>query len=117
MTTDERFARLEASHVQLMTDHEVFLHEQEKAWERNRAAWERHEKWLAAYEAQREKDRADARELDARISRLVSVAASCSGSCRNERGVSVPVVRPGVCGAARPRSRRRSRGARKKGFL
>jgi hypothetical protein len=72
----ERLAALEASHVKLMTEHEVEVRKNDKAWRR-------HRKWLKEYEAQRaaadaryERDRLEAiergRELDKRIADLVS---------------------------------------------
>jgi hypothetical protein len=68
----ERLDRLDASHVKLMTDHELFVQAQERAWER-------HEKWLAeqerawerqnlAWQEQKERDKI----LDKRIGDLVS---------------------------------------------
>jgi hypothetical protein len=73
---NERFEALEASHVKLMTEHEV-------AVRANNRSWRRHRKWLKEYEAQREKDRLArerdrleaverGRELDKRIADLVS---------------------------------------------
>jgi hypothetical protein len=55
----ERLARLEASHVKLMTDHEVawarhekFVAQQDREWERQKELWKQnelaHERFLAA---------------------------------------------------------------------
>jgi hypothetical protein len=55
-----------------MTDHEVFLREQEQAWERNRQAWAEHEAFVRKYDAQCAQDRQDRKALDARIEKLVS---------------------------------------------
>jgi len=78
----ERFDRLEASHVKLMTDHEVFVAEQEKAWARHEKfaaeqekAWARHEKFMAAQEKR-------GAALDARIEKLVSGIGAYMRSAR-----------------------------------
>jgi hypothetical protein len=55
-----------------MTDHEVFLREQERAWERNQRSWDEHADWLRKYDARCEKDRQDRVDLDKRIADLVS---------------------------------------------
>lgn len=68
----ERFERLEASHVKLMTEHELAVQENDKAWERNQKSWDRHEKWLQEYDTRCERDRVARVELDERISELVS---------------------------------------------
>jgi len=76
MDFEETLRALEASHVKLMTDHELEVRKNERAWRR-------HRKWLKEYEAQRaidearyQRDRQEAtergRELDKRISELVS---------------------------------------------
>jgi hypothetical protein len=67
-----RLEKLEASHIKLMTEHEVFLAEQERAWQRNDREWARHQEWLTRFEKQREQDRERNVELDKRISDLVS---------------------------------------------
>jgi hypothetical protein len=66
-----RLEKLEASHIKLMTEHEVFLAEQERAWQRNDREWARHQEWLTRFEKQREQDRERNVELDKRISDLV----------------------------------------------
>jgi len=70
--SESRLDRLEASHIKLMTDHEVFwAHHQEFVAQQERA-WARHDAWVAeqelAWERQKERDAA----LDARIEKLVS---------------------------------------------
>jgi hypothetical protein len=71
MSMTERIQALEASHIRLMTDHEVFLKEQEAAWRKHEAfvakqdlEWERdRERWKEARER--------GRELDERISKMI----------------------------------------------
>ena len=72
MTTSERLDRLQASHLQLMTEHEVLFREYE-------VFIAEHKEWLRAYDARCERDREDRREmgkeldnLGKRISDLVS---------------------------------------------
>jgi hypothetical protein len=65
MTTSERLARLEASHVQLMTDHEVLFREYE-------VFIAEHKEWLRGYDLRCEKDREDRKDLDGRIAKLIS---------------------------------------------
>jgi hypothetical protein len=76
MSFKERLEQLEASHIKLMTDHELFVKEQEAAWEKNRENWERHDRWQEAFDAQRAEDRKEEKrrgeELDKRIAKLVS---------------------------------------------
>jgi hypothetical protein len=57
--------RLEASHVKLMTEHEVLFHEYELFIAEDK-------QWRLAYDARCERDRRDRKELDKRISDLVS---------------------------------------------
>jgi transposase-like protein len=65
----EELERLHASHVRLMTDHELET-------KKNDRSWKRHRRWLRTYEAQREADRlAEVKrsvEIDDRITRLIS---------------------------------------------
>jgi hypothetical protein len=68
----EQLKALEASHVQLMTQHKVFVREQEKSWDENRAAWAEHRAWLKEYDARCAQDRIDRLALDKRIADLVS---------------------------------------------
>ena len=77
----ERLDRVEASHVKLMTYHEVFVREQEKAWQREDKAWRRLRK------RERERDEAYDRRfkemgeaLDARIARLVTAIGTFVGA-------------------------------------
>jgi uncharacterized protein (DUF3084 family) len=72
MSLAERLDRLEASHVQLMTDHEVFMKEHEAFVAQNEREWARHKEWLRDYDERCERDRQDRKELDKRISDLVS---------------------------------------------
>ncbi len=68
----ERLNALDASHVRLMTEHEVFVREQEKSWEENRKAWAEHRAWLKEYDARCAQDRLDRVALFKRIEDLVS---------------------------------------------
>ena len=43
----ERLERVEASHVKLMTDHEVFVKEQERDWRQQRKRWRKAEQRAA----------------------------------------------------------------------
>jgi hypothetical protein len=68
----DRLERVEASHVKLMTDHEVFMQDQHRSWER-------HQQWITEQERRGEAldkrlDRMEAHEerIDARIDKLVS---------------------------------------------
>lgn len=72
MTLSERLDRLEASHVQLMTEHEVAWAQHEKFVEQQDREWERQQKRWQQYEIDRAADRARGAELDRRISDLVS---------------------------------------------
>jgi hypothetical protein len=54
-----------------MTEHELFVKEQERAWERNQQSWDRHADWLRQYEAQRQEERERGAKLDERIDKLV----------------------------------------------
>jgi hypothetical protein len=72
MTMSERLDRLEASHVRLMTEHEVawakheaFVAQQDLEWERQQQRWQR-------YDADRAAERERAADLDRRIANLVS---------------------------------------------
>jgi hypothetical protein len=68
----ERLDRLDASHVKLMTDFEVFVAEHEKFVLEQERAWERHEKWAVEQERYREEQKDRDRVLDKRIAELVS---------------------------------------------
>ena len=61
-----------ASHVKLMTDHELFVKEQDRAWERHERFVAEHERFVAeqdrAWERQKERDAL----INARIDKLVS---------------------------------------------
>jgi hypothetical protein len=83
LTFSERLRALEASHIRLMTDHEVFLTEQERAWERNQRSWDEHADWLRKYDARCEKDRQDRVALFERIDNLVN---GIGASMRRESG-------------------------------
>jgi hypothetical protein len=68
----EQLERVQASHVKLMTDHEVawakhekFVEEQDREWERQKERWRE-------YDLQRQEDRERGAELDDRIAKLVS---------------------------------------------
>ena len=65
MSTSERLDRLEASHVRLMTEHEILFREYE-------VFIGKHQEWLREYDARCERDREDRKDLDRRISELVS---------------------------------------------
>ncbi len=72
MTTEERFQRLEESHVRLMTQHEVFVQEQERSWQEHKEFVKEQDAWKRDYDARCESDRRERRELDKRIADLVS---------------------------------------------
>lgn len=61
----ERFDRLEKSHVQLMTEHELWVAENEKSWDEQRNKWAEHLAWKI------EADRKFA-EQGERVDRLIS---------------------------------------------
>jgi len=70
--SEDRLDRLEASHVRLMTEHELFMKrheafvaEQDREWERQKERWREYDAW-------REQDRARGAALDERIDKLVS---------------------------------------------
>ena len=73
---EQSLKRLEASHVQLMTDHEIAWKEHLEFVEQQDEAWARHKEWLKKYEEQQEVEREIARrrgeDLDQRIADLVS---------------------------------------------
>ena len=69
----ETLQAVTASHVKLMTDHALFVKEQERAWERH-ASWvreqdERHAAWVREQDVQ---SKARGERLDERIAELVS---------------------------------------------
>lgn len=74
--TQEEFDRLTASHVKLMTDHEVFVHEHDKRVAEQDREWERQAERWRRYDEARERDRKEqkARDeaIDKRIADLVS---------------------------------------------
>jgi hypothetical protein len=59
----ERFDRLEASHIRLMTDHEVFVAEQDREWERQKERWRE-------YEIDREAAKVRGAQIDAQLTAL-----------------------------------------------
>ncbi len=76
LSLSERLKRLEASHVKLMTDHEVswarhekWVAEQEAEWDREKERWKRRD---LEYERDREAWKAADMELGRRIADLVS---------------------------------------------
>lgn len=69
---ESRLDRVEASHVKLMTDHALFVKEQELAWQKQRESWERHEEFMREYNLKLIDDRARGAALDDRIDKLVS---------------------------------------------
>lgn len=79
MTMKDRLDTLEARHVSLMTDFELFVKEHEKRVTEQDARWERYEtERAAAY--QREQERGAA--IDARIDRLVGGIAELIGKIK-----------------------------------
>ncbi len=62
---------LEASHVKLMTDHEIFLKEHEAFVKEQEREWEWQKERWRQYAVQRQEDRERDRVLDERISKLV----------------------------------------------
>ncbi len=68
---ESRLDRVEASHVKLMTEHALFIKEQEIAWQKNKESWDRHEAWLSEYKLKCQEDRARGAALDERIDKLV----------------------------------------------
>ena len=76
VSLSEQLDRLEASHVKLMTEHEVFVKEHEARVAEQDREWERQQERWRQNDLQREKDREDSRlrgaELDRRIADMVS---------------------------------------------
>lgn len=76
MTNKERLDQLEASHIRLMTEHEMEVRKNDKAWRRHRRFVREVEarrvaddaRWRAYREEQKQRDET----LDARIDKLVS---------------------------------------------
>jgi hypothetical protein len=83
----ERLERLEASHIKLMTEHELAVKANDEAWEKNRIAWDKHFAWLDRFEADRKKEQAQRREsgeeLDRRIAALVSAVGALIAKDKN----------------------------------
>jgi len=69
---DDRLARLEASHVRLMTEHEVFWKEHLEFVKSQDIAWARHQEFQRQYEEDRKESARRGADLDKRISDLVS---------------------------------------------
>lgn len=68
----DRLARVEASHVQLMTDHELFVRQQEAAWARHeKFVEEQNREWERQQERWKQQDARD-KALGERIDKLVS---------------------------------------------
>lgn len=65
----EKFDRLEASHVKLMTDHEVFRAEQDQLWKAHDAKMR---EWDEQHKASLKEADERGRDLDKRIADLVS---------------------------------------------
>jgi len=55
-----------------MTGHEVFVKEQERAWQRQKESWDRHQEFMREYNLKLIEDRTRAAALDERIDKLVS---------------------------------------------
>jgi len=72
MSMAERLQRLEASHVQLMTDHELFVKQHEEFVAEQEREWERQKERWRQYDIQRQEDRERGIALDKRIADLVS---------------------------------------------
>jgi G:T-mismatch repair DNA endonuclease (very short patch repair protein) len=69
--SESRLDRLEASHIKLMTEHEVFWsHHREFVAEQERA-WARHEAWLRDYDERCESDRQERKALENRMADLI----------------------------------------------
>jgi ribonuclease HI len=68
----ERLERVEASHVKLMTDHELFVREQERDWRQQRRRWREADKRAAELDALAKALAQQGRDVDARITNLVS---------------------------------------------
>jgi hypothetical protein len=63
MSNKERLDQIEASHVRLMTEHELEVR-------RNDKAWKRHRRWLREYREQLKVDEEKWRATDARFADL-----------------------------------------------
>jgi hypothetical protein len=76
MSLKERLELIEASHIKLMTDHEMFVRDQEKAWSRHEQFVREQEKAWTAQAARDAKldERVD--KLIAAIGRLVEIAGT-----------------------------------------
>jgi hypothetical protein len=69
---ESRLDRIEASHVKLMTDHALFVAEQDRAGERHQIFVKEQDEHWRRYEAQRQEDRERGIALDKRIADLAS---------------------------------------------
>jgi hypothetical protein len=72
MTTEERLQQLEASHIRLMTQHEVFVLEQEAAWKRHQQFVAEQEQSWKQYQIWRQEEKQRGIEIDARIAKMIS---------------------------------------------
>jgi hypothetical protein len=72
VTNRDRLDTLEASHVALMTDFELFVKEHEKRVEEQDREWERQQQRWARYDAQRQEERERGEAIDRRIGDLVT---------------------------------------------
>ena len=68
----DRLARLEESHVKLMTDHEMFVRDQEAAWAKHEKFVEEQEREWARQQELWKESAARGKALDERIDKLVS---------------------------------------------
>jgi|HubBroStandDraft_1064217.scaffolds.fasta_scaffold298014_2 hypothetical protein len=76
---EEILERVEASHVKLMTDHELFVKAQDKAWRRHRRfVMEQDARWKE-YDLRREQDRERERERGAELDKRIAALASGMG--------------------------------------
>lgn len=72
MDMSDRLKVLEASHVALMTDHELFVKEHEKFVEEQQEEWRQQQERWKVLDAARKEEIERGKELDKRIAALVS---------------------------------------------
>ena len=88
LTFSERLALLEASHVRLMTEHEVFLKEHEKRVAEQDREWEREKERWKQRDLEYERDRKAWREADDVLGRRITDLVSGMGEFMRRGGES-----------------------------
>ena len=78
--SSERLDRLEASHVRLMTEHELFVKEHEKRVAEQDIEWEREKDRWRQRDLEFERERKERKEADAELARRVAELVSGMGA-------------------------------------